>query len=122
MIPDDLSWLPDDELYKLEHQRTIESSELDRIDAEWKRRRKSRMRTQLADVAPSEHDAPTLGDIERVAASMEDRFADLDRRVRGLRWWIFLVPLLWGAVAAAGFIAVRLFAPGTFEQIARVAP
>jgi hypothetical protein len=47
---------------------------------------------------------------------------ELDRRVRGLRWWIFFVPLLWGFVAAAGWIAVRLFAPGALDQIARISP
>lgn len=122
MIPDDLTWLPDDELYNLERQRTIEGSELDRIDAELKRRRRSRTRAQLADVAPSEHDTLTLGDLERVAASLEERVAYLDQRVRGLRWWIAVVPLLWGAVLVGGWIAIRLLAPDVASQLARLAP
>jgi hypothetical protein len=122
MIPDDLTWLPDDELYNLERQRTIDGSELDRIDAELKRRRRSRTRSPLADIAPSEHDTPTLGDLERIAASLEDRIGDLDRRVRGLRWWIAVVPLLWGAVAIGGWIALRLFAPEVMGQLARLSP
>ena len=122
MIPDDLTWLPDDELYNLERQRTIEASELDRIDAELKRRRHSRTRAPLADIAPSEHDAPTLGDLERVGASLEDRMVDLDRKVRGLRTWIVMVPLVWGLVAVAGWIALRLLAPGAIDQLARLTP
>ena len=122
MIPDDLTWLPDDELYNLERQRTIEGSELDRIDAELKRRRRSRTRAQLADVAPSEHDTLTLGDLERVAASLEERVAYLDQRVRGLRWWIAVVPLLWGAVFVGGWIAIRLLAPDVASQLVRLSP
>lgn len=122
MIPDDLTWLPDDELYNLERQRTIDGSELDRIDAELKRRRRSRTRSQLADVAPSEHDAPTLGDLERVAASLEERIGYLDQRVRGLRWWVTLVPLVWGAVAVGGWIALRFLAPDVADQLARLSP
>lgn len=122
MIPDDLTWLPDDELYNLERQRTIDASELDRIDAELRRRRNSRTRPQLADVAPSEHDNPTLGDLERVGASLEDRMGDLDRRVRGLRWWIAMAPLVWGLVAIGGWVALRLLAPEVIGEIARLTP
>jgi hypothetical protein len=122
MIPDDLTWLPDDELYNLERQRTIEGNELDRIDAELKRRRKSRTRAQLADVAPIEHDNPTLGDLERVAASLEERVGYLDRQVRGLRWWIAMVPLVWGVVVIGGWIALRAVAPDVIGQLARLSP
>lgn len=49
MALDDLSWMPDDELYALEQRRTLAPEDLGRIDAELRRRRQGR-RAALADV------------------------------------------------------------------------
>lgn len=123
MAPDDLSRLPDEDLYALEGERTLDHASLARIDAELRRRRESR-RASLADMVtpiPAAVAPPTLGDLERVAAglgsTLDSRIAYLDQRVSRLRRWIVLSPLLWMLVGAGVLVAVAELAPGVLRTL-----
>jgi hypothetical protein len=121
MAPDDLSWASDEELYALEQQRSIEPARLAEIDDELRRRRRSR-REALADVTRPAPAMPTLGDIERIAGSLEAtmaaRVARLERRVQRLRWWVLAAPLLWGAAGVAAWMALQQWAPSVLRGLA----
>ena len=106
---DDLSALPDEDLYALEGTRSLEPADWRRVDDELRRRRRSRV-PGLADLpdGPPPQTMPSLGDLERVAASLADRLEATQRDVRRLRWWMVLAPVLWGAVAAAGVYALSI--------------
>lgn len=106
---DDLSALPDDDLYALEGRRTLEPAEWRRVDDELRRRRHLRVTGGFADMPgqPPVQPSPTLGDLERVAASLATRLESTERAVRRLKWWVLLTPVLWALVAAGSAIAVR---------------
>ena len=120
MTPEDLSRASDDELYALEQQRTLEPRSWAQIAEELQRRRRSR-RAALADVAAPGADAPTLGDLERIAgsleATLEARFAAVDTRLRRLRWWVFAVPLVWALVGTATWLLLREYAPDVLRGV-----
>lgn len=119
MALDDLSRFSDEELYALEQQRALDHASWSQIDDELRRRRASRG-ASLADMGPAagaSPSQPTLGDLERVAASLEatfqTRLADLESRVRRLRGWVIAAPLIWFVVfGAAAWVALRQWVPG----------
>ena len=110
---DDLSALPDDELYALEGRRSLEPADWRRVDDELRRRRHLRV-NGLADVAEgsSMPPTPTLSDLERVASSLAVKLASTEREVRRLRWWVVLTPVLWVLLAAGSIVAAQTFGGG----------
>ena len=116
---DDLSALPDDDLYALEGRRSLDPAEWRRVDDELRRRRQLRVMGGYADLVPETRGyadmageprpvpTPTLGDLERVAASLATRLESTERSVRRLRWWVLLTPVLWALVAAGSVIAAQ---------------
>ena len=110
---DDLSALPDDELYVLEGRRSLDPADWRRVDDELRRRRHLRVHA-LADVADtsSAQPTPTLSDLERVASSLAVKLASTEREVRRLRWWVVLTPVLWVLLAAGSIVAAQTFGAG----------
>jgi hypothetical protein len=113
---DDLSALPDEDLYDLEGRRSLEPAEWRRVDDELRRRRRSRIpgygtSIGLADM-PETTPVPqiTLGDLERVQSTILSRLTATEQRVRRLKWWVVLTPVMWALAAAAGVYAARVFA------------
>jgi len=124
MAPDDLTRVSDEELYALERQRAIDSDSLTRIDAELRRRRESR-RGILADSAAAVDAArsqPTLGDLERLAAtlerSFEARIAEVDARVARLRTWIVVAPFVWMLAGIALWYLLSVWGPSAGHVLA----
>lgn len=124
MAPDDLTRVSDEELYALERQRAIDSESLARIDAELRRRRESR-RAILADAAPfvdAARSQPTLGDLERVAATVErafaERFAEVEARFTRLRFWVIAAPFLWMLVGIALWYLISVWGPSAGHVLA----
>ena len=124
MVFDDLTRVSDEELYALERQRAIDSNSLARIDAELRRRRESR-RAILADSAAAVDAArsqPTLGDMERLAATLERgfeaRFVEVDARIDRLRFWIVAAPFIWMLVGTVVWFALRTWAPSAAHALA----
>jgi len=109
---DDLSALPDDELYALEGRRSLEPADWRRVDDELRRRRHLRVNGPgLADVVEGSTmpPTPTLSDLERVASSLAVKLASTEREVRRLRWWVLLTPVLWVLLAAGSIVAAQTF-------------
>ena len=113
---DDLSALPDEDLYDLEGRRSLEPAEWRRVDDELRRRRRSRIPgytggVGLADM-PEGTSVPqlTLGDLERVQTTLLSRLATSEQQVRRLKWWVVLTPVMWALAAAAGIYAARVLA------------
>ncbi|HEU4566139.1 MAG TPA: hypothetical protein VFS05_15870 [Gemmatimonadaceae bacterium] len=119
MALEDLSWMPDEDLYALEQRRTLAPDDWGRIDAELRRRRTGR-RAALADVTTPAAEPPTLGDLERVAAALERRLADVDAGMRRLRWWVALAPLGWAVAGVAAWLALHEWAPVVLRGLARL--
>jgi hypothetical protein len=114
MTTDDLSWVSDDELYRLEQQRGLDPRSWAEIDAELRRRRASRG-AGPADLARSATEPSTVRDLERVAdsleATLEGRLDTMEKRIRRLRWWTVAAPLIWIGMATATWVALQLWAP-----------
>ncbi len=124
MAPDDLTRVSDEELYALERQRAMDSDSLARIDDELRRRRDSR-RAILADSAAyvdAARSQPTLGDLERVAATVErafeERFAEVDARFRRLKFWIIAAPFFWMVVGIALWYLLSVWGPSAGHILA----
>ena len=124
MAPYDLTRVSDEELYALERQRALDSDSLARIDDELRRRRESR-RAILADSAglvDAARSQPTLGDLERVAATVErafeERFTEVDARFSRLEFWIVAAPLLWMLVGITLWYLLSVFGPSAGHILA----
>lgn len=120
MTPEELSRASDDELYALEQERTLEPGSWAQIASELQRRKQSR-RAALADVPRPTAEAPTLGDLERIANTLEvmldARLVRLDARMRRLRWWVLAGPVIWVLVGAGTWLALREWAPALLERV-----
>lgn len=123
MTTDDLSWVSDDELYRLEQQRGLDPRSWAEIDAELRRRRASRGALP-ADMARAATDPPTMRDLERVASSLEatieGRLDTVERRIRRLRWWTIAAPLIWIGLAVGTWVGLQLWAPEVLSRIVAI--
>lgn len=124
MAPDDLTRVSDEELYALERQRALDYDSLSRIDDELRRRRESR-RAILADSAAAVDAArsqPTLGDLERLGATLQRAFdariAEVDARVSRLKLWIVAAPFLWMLVGIALWYLLSVLGPSAGHVLA----